>query len=107
MARVAGIDRLAVHLHDTYGMGLANAMTAIDAGIRTVDTSAGGLGGCPYAGPGASGNLATEDLVYALAGTVHDPGVNLDAVVATIWRLAEHVGHPPASRVTRSMGPPT
>jgi len=97
MARVAGIDRLAVHLHDTYGMGLANAMTAIDAGIRTVDTSAGamtaidagirtvdtsagGLGGCPYAGPGASGNLATEDLVYALAGTSTTP-----ASTSTRW----------------------
>ena len=60
------LDRLAVHCHDTYGQGLANTLAAFEAGVTVADTSAGGLGGCPYA-PGATGNLATEDLVYALA----------------------------------------
>ncbi len=92
------ISRLAVHFHDTYGMGLANSMAAIGEGVRTVDTSIGGLGGCPFAGPGAKGNLATEDLAYALAGTGRDTGVNLDSLVATNAWLAELIGRPLPSR---------
>lgn len=91
-------SRIAVHFHDTYGMGLANSITAIEQGIRTVDTSIGGLGGCPFAGPGAKGNLATEDLVYALSGTDNDTGVDLESLVSTNAWLAEKIGRPLPSR---------
>ncbi|MCB1258351.1 MAG: hydroxymethylglutaryl-CoA lyase [Microthrixaceae bacterium] len=97
-AAVVGTDRIAVHFHDTYGMGLANSMAAVEAGVRSVDTSIGGLGGCPFAGRGAKGNLATEDLVYALQGSVHDTGVDLDRLVdINIW-LAGVMGRPLPSR---------
>lgn len=96
---VVPLERLAVHMHDTYGMGLANSMAALDEGVRIVDSSAGGLGGCPFAGPGAKGNLATEDFVYALDGTEYDSGVDLDALVNTSWWLSEFVGRAPSSRV--------
>jgi len=74
--------RLAVHLHDTRGTALANVLAALAAGVGTVDAACGGLGGCPYA-PGASGNLATEDLVYMLHGMGAETGIDLDAVAAT------------------------
>lgn len=98
-----GAERLGVHLHDTYGQGLANALVAIDHGITTIDTAAGGLGGCPFAGEGATGNLATEDLVYALDRAGIATGVELDAVVATSWWLAAQTGRPPVSRVARAL----
>ncbi|HEX9890314.1 MAG TPA: hydroxymethylglutaryl-CoA lyase [Nitriliruptorales bacterium] len=97
-----GLDRLAVHMHDTYGQGLANTLAALDAGITVADTSAGGLGGCPYA-PGAKGNLATEDLVYALRGSGSDTGVDLDALVdATAW-MSQQLGRPPESRAAQAI----
>jgi hydroxymethylglutaryl-CoA lyase len=74
-------ERLALHLHDTRGTALANALVGLEAGITTFDASIGGLGGCPYA-PGASGNLATEDLVYMLHGMGHDTGVDLAKLVS-------------------------
>jgi hydroxymethylglutaryl-CoA lyase len=74
-------DKLAVHLHDTRGTALANALAALGCGIATVDASVGGLGGCPYA-PGASGNLATEDLVYMLHGMGIETGIDLEKLVA-------------------------
>ncbi|HUB08737.1 MAG TPA: hydroxymethylglutaryl-CoA lyase [Myxococcales bacterium] len=74
-------SRLAVHLHDTRGTALANALAALGCGIATIDASVGGLGGCPYA-PGASGNLATEDLVYMLQGMGLETGIDLDRLVA-------------------------
>lgn len=95
------VDRLAVHMHDTYGQGLANTLAAFEAGVRVADTSAGGLGGCPYA-PGATGNLATEDLVYALHGSGVDTGVDLDDLLATTAWMADQLGRPPASRVARA-----
>lgn len=91
------LEKIALHFHDTRGTALANVLTALDLGIATFDSSAGGLGGCPYA-PGATGNLATEDLLYLLNGLRIGTGVNLDAVVEASARIAEHVGHPPASR---------
>ncbi len=91
------IEKVALHFHDTRGMALANVLTALDLGIATFDASAGGLGGCPYA-PGATGNLATEDLIYMLDGLGIETGVNLDAVVEASARIAGHVGHAPASR---------
>lgn len=79
LAGEVDVARLAVHMHDTYGQGLANTLTALEEGVTVADTSAGGLGGCPYA-PGAKGNLATEDLVYALHGSGVETGVDLDAL---------------------------
>jgi len=85
-------DALAVHFHDTRGTALANITVALQLGITTIDTAAGGLGGCPYA-PGASGNVATEDVVYMLQGMGCDTGVDLDRLVATSSRLSGHLGH--------------
>ncbi|MTV25421.1 hydroxymethylglutaryl-CoA lyase [Nitriliruptoraceae bacterium ZYF776] len=95
------VERLAVHLHDTYGQGLANTLAAFEAGVTIADTSAGGLGGCPYA-PGATGNLATEDLVHALHGSGVTTGVDLDAVIATSAWMEEQLGRPSPSRVLRA-----
>jgi hydroxymethylglutaryl-CoA lyase len=97
-----GLERLAVHLHDTYGQGLANTLAAFEAGVTIADTSAGGLGGCPFA-PGATGNLATEDLVYALHGSGVATGVDLEALVDVSAWMAEQLGRPPVSRVARAM----
>ncbi len=96
------LDRLAVHLHDTYGQGLANTLAALEAGVSIADTSAGGLGGCPYA-VGAKGNLATEDLVYALHGSGIDTGIDLEGLIATTGWLAQTLGKPPASRVAEAV----
>jgi hydroxymethylglutaryl-CoA lyase len=95
------IERLAVHLHDTYGQGLANTLAALEAGVTVADTSAGGLGGCPYA-PGAKGNLATEDLVYALHGSGVWTGVDLDRLIATTVWMAGQLGRTPVSRVAEA-----
>ena len=98
-----GTDRLAMHFHDTYGQALANTFSALQAGITTFDASAGGLGGCPYA-KSATGNLATEDLVWMLTGLGIDHGVDLDAVVATSVWMAGQLGRPSPSAVVRALG---
>ena len=98
-----GADRLAVHFHDTYGQALANALTALRLGITVFDTSAGGLGGCPYA-ESATGNLATEDLVWQLEGLGVDTGVDLSALTELSLWMAERIGKPPASRVVTALG---
>jgi hydroxymethylglutaryl-CoA lyase len=92
-----GAGTLAVHFHDTRGTALANVLAALHEGIATVDSSAGGLGGCPYA-PGASGNLATEDLLYMLHGMGIATGVDLDQVVAASRALGPRLGHALPSR---------
>ena len=92
---------LALHFHDTRGTALANVLTGLAEGVTTFDASAGGLGGCPFA-PGATGNLATEDLVYALHGLGIDTGVDLEAVVAASRGIEPHVGHPLPSRYYRA-----
>jgi hydroxymethylglutaryl-CoA lyase len=91
------IERVALHFHDTRGMALANVLAALPLGVTTFDASAGGLGGCPYA-PGATGNLATEDLVYMLDGLGIETGVNLEHVLAASRFVEEKLGHPLASR---------
>ena len=91
------LDRVALHFHDTRGTALANVLTALDLGVMTFDASAGGLGGCPYA-PGATGNLATEDLLYMLDGLGIDTGVSLERVLAASRAIEEKLGHPLASR---------
>lgn len=92
---------LAVHFHDTYGQALANVHACLEQGVRTVDASVSGTGGCPYA-KGASGNLATEDLVYSLHGIGFDTGVELDKLVETGAWLSKLLGHPSMSKVTRA-----
>ncbi|MGI8646485.1 MAG: hydroxymethylglutaryl-CoA lyase [Nocardioides sp.] len=99
-----GTDRLAMHFHDTYGQALANAYSALQEGITTFDASAGGLGGCPYA-ESATGNLATEDLVWMLTGLGIEHGVDLDALVATSVWMAGHLGRESPSAVVRALGP--
>jgi hydroxymethylglutaryl-CoA lyase len=96
------IDSLAVHFHDTYGQALANTLAALRCGVSCVDSSAGGLGGCPYA-ESATGNLATEDLVWLLDGLGIRTGVDLDKLVATSVWLAERLGRPSPSRVVRAL----
>jgi hydroxymethylglutaryl-CoA lyase len=91
------VERLAVHFHDTRGTALANVLMALQLGISIVDSSAGGLGGCPYA-PGAAGNLATEDLLYMLHGMGIHTGVNLEKVVAATRFIAPLLGHAPTSK---------
>jgi hydroxymethylglutaryl-CoA lyase len=98
-----GVDRLAMHFHDTYGQALANAHAALRHGVTTFDASAGGLGGCPYA-ESATGNLATEDLVWMLTGLGIEHGVDLDALVATSAWMAGHLGRPSPSAVVRALG---
>ena len=97
------LDQLGMHFHDTYGQALSNALTSMRLGVTTFDASAGGLGGCPYAET-ATGNLATEDLVWQLAGLGIDTGVDLEALVATSVWMAEQIGKPPASRVVAALG---
>lgn len=96
------INKLAVHFHNTYGQALANVLTAINAGVRIVDTSAAGLGGCPYA-HGASGNLATEDLVYMLNGMGMHSGIDLPALIAASKPILHTLKIPPASGVNIAM----
>jgi len=98
-----GIGALAVHFHDTYGQALSNTLTALRAGVTCVDAAAGGLGGCPYA-ESATGNLATEDLVWMLDGLGIQHGVDLDALVATSLWMAAQLGRPAPSRVVRAVG---
>ncbi|MFB4314354.1 hydroxymethylglutaryl-CoA lyase [Actinomadura sp. 21ATH] len=97
-----GTERLAVHFHDTYGQALANTLAALRAGVTTVDASAGGLGGCPYA-ESATGNLATEDLVWMLDGLGIDTGVDLAALAATSRWMADRLGRPSPSRVVQAL----
>jgi hydroxymethylglutaryl-CoA lyase len=97
LADAVSAEKLAVHFHDTRGTALANVLAALQEGIAVVDSSAGGLGGCPYA-PGASGNLATEDLLYMLHGMGIATGVDLERVAHASRALAPRLGHALPSR---------
>ncbi len=99
-ADAVGAQRLAVHFHDTYGQALANVYACLEEGARVVDASVAGLGGCPYA-QGASGNLATEDLIYMLHGLGLATGVDLDRLVDTARWISAALGRAPASRLAR------
>lgn len=94
--------RLAVHFHDTYGQALANTLVALQHGVATVDSSAGGLGGCPYA-KSATGNLATEDLVWQLHGLGIETGVDLEVLCRTSLWMAQLLGRPSPSATVRAM----
>jgi hydroxymethylglutaryl-CoA lyase len=95
-------DVLAMHFHDTYGQALSNAMAALRHGVTTFDASAGGLGGCPYA-KSATGNLATEDLVWMLRGLGIETGVDLERLVETSVWMAGQLGRPSPSAVVRAL----
>ncbi|PTU69359.1 hydroxymethylglutaryl-CoA lyase [Chromobacterium haemolyticum] len=98
VSKAVPMTQLAGHFHDTYGMAISNIHACLNAGMMTFDSSVAGLGGCPYA-QGASGNVATEDVVYLLHGEGHDTGVDLAALVDTAWFIADALGKPPASKL--------
>jgi hydroxymethylglutaryl-CoA lyase len=96
------VEAVAVHFHDTYGQALANTLAALQAGVTTVDASAGGLGGCPYA-KSATGNLPTEDLVWQLRGLGVETGVDLEALALTSGWMAGQLGRPSPSRTVQAL----
>lgn len=105
-ARKAAPDALLrLHFHDTRNTGLANAYAGIEAGVRVLDASVGGIGGCPFA-PGATGNIATEDLVYMLERAGFSTGYDLDALIATARWIGEKIGRPAPSALSRAGGWP-
>jgi hydroxymethylglutaryl-CoA lyase len=95
-------ERLAVHFHDTYGQALANILAALECGIAVVDSSVAGLGGCPYA-PGASGNVASEDVLYMLEGLGIETGVDMGKLAAAGRFISDALGRPTASKVGRAL----
>jgi len=102
VAGAVPMAHLALHFHDTYGQALANLYAGLEEGGRIIDSSAGGLGGCPYA-PGATGNVATEDVVYLLEGLGVATGVDLTRLVAASNQIGRLIGRPPASRVAAAL----
>jgi hydroxymethylglutaryl-CoA lyase len=93
--------KLAMHFHDTYGQALANLYAGMEEGVRVIDAAAGGLGGCPYA-PGATGNVATEDVVYMLEGMGVRTDVDMDRLLAATNEMSRVLGKPPVSRVANA-----
>jgi isopropylmalate/homocitrate/citramalate synthase len=104
LLELAPVDRWGMHFHDTRGIALANILASLDLGLDKFDSSAGGLGGCPFAGPGAAGNVATEDLVYLLDGLGIEHGVSLEAVLTASRFIVAAVGHPLTSKVYQAGG---
>jgi hydroxymethylglutaryl-CoA lyase len=102
VAKRVPLQQLAGHYHDTYGMAVANVFASYVFGLRAFDASVGGLGGCPYA-KGATGNVATEDVVYLLHGVGADTGIDLDALVDCAAWISQQLGRPTASRVARAL----
>ncbi len=95
------VEKLAVHFHDTYGQALTNIYTALQAGISVVDSAIAGLGGCPYA-KGASGNVATEDVVYLLNGLGINTGIDFNKLLAAGWFISDKLGKPAISKVSNA-----
>ncbi len=95
------MDQLGLHFHDTYGQALANILACLELGVATIDSAVAGLGGCPYA-PGASGNVATEDVLYMLAGLGVETGVDFAAVVAAGQYICEALGRAPTSKAAQA-----
>jgi isopropylmalate/homocitrate/citramalate synthase len=102
VSAVVPLEKLAVHFHDTYGQALANIYAALEMGVSVVDSSVAGLGGCPYA-KGASGNVATEDVIYMLNGLGIETGVDLDKVVQAGLYICQEIGKVPASKVSNAL----
>ena len=95
-------SKLAIHCHDTYGQAIANIAEALELGIRCVDSSVAGLGGCPYA-KGATGNVATEDVIYLVEGLGYDTGVDLDRLIDASQFITTTLGRENMSKVTRAL----
>jgi hydroxymethylglutaryl-CoA lyase len=106
VAKDVPLDRLAVHFHDTYGQALANILAALEMGVAVIDSSVAGLGGCPYA-KGASGNVATEDVVYMLNGMGIASGVDLDRLAAAGRSIMKTLGRSPTSKVAQALAAKT
>src|SRR5205807_3286042 len=102
VAGAVPIAKLAMHFHDTYGQALANLYAGMEEGARVIDSAAGGLGGCPYA-PGATGNVATEDVVYMLEGLGVKTGIDMPKLVAATNEISRLIGRPPPSRVAAAI----
>ncbi|MBL4740809.1 MAG: hydroxymethylglutaryl-CoA lyase [Sneathiella sp.] len=102
VADVIPLDVIGVHFHDTYGQALANLHAALEIGITRLDSSVAGLGGCPYA-PGATGNVASEDIVYMLDGMGIECGIDLKKLVKTAWFISDFLGRPPVSNVAKAI----
>src|SRR6202048_2707537 len=102
VSRAVPMTNLAMHFHDTYGQALANLYAGMEEGARVIDSAAGGLGGCPYA-PGATGNVATEDVVYMLEGMGIATGVDMAKLVAATNEVSRLIGRPPVSRVAAAI----
>ena len=102
LARQVPVERLAAHFHDTYGQALANIHAVLQVGIRVVDSSVAGLGGCPYA-KGATGNVATEDVVYMLHGMGIDTGVDMDKLLEAGRFISDFLGRDPVSRAATAL----
>jgi hydroxymethylglutaryl-CoA lyase len=101
-AAVVPLDRLAGHYHDTFGMAIANIYASLEVGMAVFDSAIGGLGGCPYA-PGASGNVATEDVLFLLQGLGIDSGMDMAALLVASEYIAQHLGRQPASKAARAL----
>jgi hydroxymethylglutaryl-CoA lyase len=106
VAKYVPVEKLAGHFHDTYGQALANTLAALECGVATFDSSVAGLGGCPYA-KGATGNVASEDVVYLMNGLGIATGVDLDKLRAAGQAISDFLGRPPASRVARALAAKT
>ncbi|MDA0703858.1 MAG: hydroxymethylglutaryl-CoA lyase [Proteobacteria bacterium] len=102
VAEAVPIRRLALHFHDTYGQALANILACLELGVAVVDSATAGLGGCPYA-KGASGNVATEDVVYMLNGLGIETGIDLVALAEAGWFISDALGRDPVSRVSLAL----
>ncbi len=102
VSQVVPVDKLALHFHDTYGQALANILACLETGVSVVDSSVAGLGGCPYA-KGASGNLATEDLVYMLHGLGIDTGIDLTLLALAGNKISQALGRQTGSKVARAI----
>jgi hydroxymethylglutaryl-CoA lyase len=101
-AAVVPLDKLAGHYHDTFGMAIANIYASLEVGMAVFDSAIGGLGGCPYA-PGASGNVATEDVLFLLQGLGIDSGIDMAALLLASEYIAQHLARQPASKVARAL----
>ena len=102
VASVVPVNKLALHFHDTYGQALANILACLDMGVTSFDASVAGLGGCPYA-KGASGNLATEDLVYMLHGMGIETGIDLNMLAIAGNNISQIIGRKSASKVANAL----
>jgi hydroxymethylglutaryl-CoA lyase len=102
VAQSVPVEKLAMHFHDTYGQALANLYAGMEEGVHVIDSAAGGLGGCPFA-PGATGNVATEDVVYMLEGMGVRTGIDMAKLLAATNEISALIGRTPASRVATAL----